>query len=472
MMPAPRTRYTEADILRKLRKEASGRTHKGQHISEDAIARVRRRVTNKSDWNTSRFDEWLVRMWTTGVVQLRKKDPRVRTEHERAEIVAKTKKGPEMESARATASIRRWVQRRGKGTLVTASMVKTMGMNLKRRSTKEVDAALVMLAAQGEITVENRKQGVGRSNRNWVRESLQWAEEQKWVTSAEARELEEKAAPNVTEHADAETVCIELGSGWGGATEGLRRVFDRVVEVDMQQHALKGGEKTKPDIMTTFQAGRDKAGGLARWIAVKSMVREGEMIAGWASPSCTEYSVSAAMNKNKEHAKGKYAGKAITKESQEGLDAVIDGFLRERAANPRFQYAIENVGTGAMAKADTAVGQMMTRKLGKAVTVTGCAYGRKSKKPYALWLSPEARAIFVKERILPSDQRSQCEACKANPPRRHDQVGILPKGNPNNQSRVREEGQTTKGAANRVPPALAEHVARCMKAAWDGSRDG
>ena len=456
--------YTEDQMMMKLRREAKGRPHRGQFVSDEAITKVRRRVTNKSNWNTAKFDAWLVRQWEEGAIKMREGDPRISSPTAREATTAKSMVGPQMAASRMMTSVREWVRKRGKHERVTASMVKTMGMNLKRKCTAEVDAALVILAAKGEIIVENRKQGQGGAGRQWAKESLEWAVQQKWITRTLAKEYEAKSKGRIEEHERKETVCIELGSGWGGATEGLNQVFDRVIEVDKEQQKLKGGSKTKPDILTTFQQGTNKKGGLARWIAINSRVKQGELVAGWASPSCTEHSVSAGMNKGTKHAAGHYAGKTMTKESRAGLQAVIEGFKKERASNPTFQFAIENVGTGALAKEDTSAGKMMRTSLGKPIMVTGCAYGRKSMKKYAIWMSPEARARFAKERILPKDRRSKCKACKEG--RVHEQVGILPIGNPHNQARVSEQGFTPEGAANRVPPALAQHIGQCMIDAW------
>ena len=66
--------------------------------------------------------------------------------------------------------------------------------------------------------------------------------------------------------------------------------------------------------------------------------------------------------------------------------------------------------------------------------------------------------------IQPTDRRSQCEACKAVPRRLHDQVAIPKRGE--KRPRESEPGQLYKGAKNRVPPALAQHIGEAMLAAW------
>ena len=96
--------------------------------------------------------------------------------------------------------------------------------------------------------------------------------------------------------------------------------------------------------------------------------------------------------------------------------------------------------------------------------IPGRVYGRKSGKKYAVWMSPEAAALYKKTLIAPTDPQSQCSTCKQN--QVHEQAACPQKGDPRRS--VREAGQTVKAAANRVPPAMAEHLAWCMLKAWEG----
>ena len=466
---------TEEDMLNNLRKEAPGKPCKGQHISAAAIKKVRRKYTNKTDWDVSRFDEWLVEIQQEGTIKMGENDYRTRDENARKLVKARALRmihSHIYDRERTLTSVRKWMAKRGMWclpqsgqgegrNLATAAMVHTMEMNLKRKSTNEVGAALHILAAKGEIIVEDAKRGNGKGKRDWVQETMDWAKEENWLESEEEKEEYIKKAKKALITLDEfKKTCIELGSGWGGATAGLEEVFN-VITVDMKQQKLKGGAKTTPDILTKFQS--KKMGDLVKWTASHAGVDMTQLAAVWASPDCTEHTVAAGMNKNKKHAAGHHAGKETSKDTREGLQAVVEGIISARKAHPHLQYAIENPGQGALADERTPAGKYMLKRLGKPLEVFGCAYGRKDMKPYAIWMSREARAIFKKVLINPKHNNSQCEACKSG--KAHPQTGVLPIGNPNNQKRVHEEGQTPSGAANRVPKDLAKQIADCMEEA-------
>ena len=59
--------------------------------------------------------------------------------------------------------------------MLTAALLLSMGENLKRASQKEIDAAVVILAAQGELRVEVRAQVPGSTTTTWAQAAMQWA---------------------------------------------------------------------------------------------------------------------------------------------------------------------------------------------------------------------------------------------------------------------------------------------------------
>ena len=71
-----------------------------------------------------------------------------------------------------------------------------------------------------------------------------------------------------------ETVAIELGSGWEGATRGLRQVFDRVITVDKEKQTINKTTTAMPDYLTEFTKGRHREGGIINWIATKAGTRK------------------------------------------------------------------------------------------------------------------------------------------------------------------------------------------------------
>ena len=94
----------------------------------------------------------------------------------------------------------------------------------------------------------------------------------------------------------------------------------------------------------------------------------------------------------------------------------------------------------------------------------GCAYGAPTKKPYRLWMTPATAHEFMKVRIEPHDERSECSICRGKPNARHTRAAITGKGS----KRKRTDTPEANGDAsrNRVPWKLAKQVGQCMKAAY------
>ena len=230
--------------------------------------------------------------------------------------------------------------------------------------------------------------------------------------------------------------------------------------LDKAQHPIGRGRKTRPDILAKFQRGRDKDGGLVRWAARMSRTKAHKLAAVWASPACTEESTCQGFNKGRPWGKGVAAGKKRSKDATQSMQSVLEGIQQARSANPKFQYVLENVAAAAR-------NQVIVKALGEPTIIPGCVYGRKSGKKYAVWMSPEAEALYNTTKIHPTDPQSRCNSCKKRIP--HEQATCPQKGD--TRGRVREQGQKVVAAANRVPPAMAEHLGWCMIQAWMGTPD-
>ena len=135
-------------------------------------------------------------------------------------------------------------------------------------------------------------------------------------------------------------------------------------------------------------------------------------------------------------------------EEQGTVQALLQGLTAARQRDPRFQFAWENVGYGALRHH-----KQMKEALGEGIVVRGCPYGRKSGKTYRLWLSAEAAKEF--NPILPTDKESMCQQCKAGIKGPHEQGYCPPPGS--SQARISEEGQIVAAARQRVPWRLAAH---------------
>ena len=111
---------------------------------------------------------------------------------------------------------------------------------------------------------------------------------------------------------------------------------------------------------------------------------------------------------------------------------LLQGLQLARKIDPRFQFAWENVGYGALRH-----DKRLRKALGEGVVVRACAYGRKSGKTYRLWLSSETAEEFSP--ILPTAKESMCRHCKEGRTGPHEQGYCPPKGS--KQKRISEEGR-------------------------------
>ena len=68
-------------------------------------------------------------------------------------------------------------------------MLLSMGENLKCESQREIDAAAVILAAQGEIVIEARVRTPSGADTTWAQAAMQWAVAAGWMGQEEANDI-------------------------------------------------------------------------------------------------------------------------------------------------------------------------------------------------------------------------------------------------------------------------------------------
>lgn len=444
-MPANRAR-TEADQWRALQ-----RIKRNGNVKKEDMAAFRRSATTRTGWSMKRLDAWLAGLAKTG----RLRTPITATEARREAMLEGAMEGPEAEQTAMMRRVRKHVEDKTEGW-VSAAQVNTMKANLRgpTRSKMGVEAALAALEQAGEIVIEDRIRGKGGASRTeWREEARRWAKGRGW-------KVDEAASPKQAPFAPKETIVVELGTGWEGATEGLKGAFDRVISVDLSRQTMeaRGGRpsvRSVPDLLTPFEVAANHPDGAATWALMRGGGRQGELAAIWASPSCKEGSVAQGLNKGKQGGAGPHAGKQLTTVHTAGVKAVLEAITKARARDPAVQYCVEQPATSAMKDMPE-----VRATLGEGIVVSGCAWGeRKSKKPYRLWLSPETAEIF--QPIHPASAQSQCRACKLG--ERHAEAMVPARGS--DQKRVKLDGMTNDAARNRVPPRMAEHVGLAMRMA-------
>ena len=461
MPSTPRRPKTEEQ----LQKAVAAKAKRG-FITLTAWEQVRKSMTTSTGWSTKEFDAWFASQAQKGTFRVAASNRAAGTktkQNQAMQAVQEEQRG----KACTMRKVRKWVSGRAEGKQITAAMVRQMEHNLRETggTTKRVAAAIILVAAEDDMIIEDRRQGSGRAPRDWAKETLEWATQKGWVTAKQAA----KAAQAVQQHPRQaggkthEAVCLELGSGWEGATEGLRQVYDRVVTMDMDRQRISNQKKAAPDFLVPFEQARDKLGGTIAWMTKRAGVRQGELQAVWASPSCKEETAANAINKGKQGAAGHFTGQPRSAAAQEGLDAMLQAITEATEKDPRVQVCIENPWVTALALETD-----ITDRWGQGEKVMGCAYGAPTMKLYRLWMTPAIREEFKKVRIDPRSKLSRCEACKQG--RKHTMT-VLP-GMGQKRKRTRVEGLTVQAARNRVPPALAKQVGECMQRAYEGTFGG
>ena len=105
-----------------------------------------------------------------------------------------------------------------------------------REPTQAVLADALILVEEEGWEIQSREKG----GRKWIEETLGWAREEGWITGNKETAVRAAAKKLIHLREGPELACLELGSGWSGANEGLERSgrWDRVVDVDGVQQNM------------------------------------------------------------------------------------------------------------------------------------------------------------------------------------------------------------------------------------------
>ena len=442
----------------KLKKREGKRSTK--QVPLQHAKRVREWVIQSvQGWNAASYDDWLARKVEAGEIKVAQAHPQ-HSDIGKEEAELKAQGGGKKHRASRQHSVRRWLARRGNPQQVTSAMVRTMEQDLSRpQGIVEIHAALLLCAVAGEVTVEDMRQGDGGSAPpDIVGDAVAWMVQKQWISQEEAQQVEAAGRTVYTQRAQQQTVLLELGSGWEGATQGLRQEWDRVVTMDRKAQQSRG-RQCIPDILGEFSDGLKHEQGLVTWAREKAQIKKEELGAVWASVDCTEESTSQGMQKGRKGMKprGVFAGARRSRKATNAIKAVYRGIAKARANNPRLQYAVENPAYSALREV-----KGFKKAFGKGIVVVGCAYGLESGKKFRLWLSPETEKHF--KPIHPASKKSRCKVCKSGGGR-HKYAAIPKKGD--TRPRIHKDGESVTAAANMIPTLMAVHVGRAMKRAWE-----
>ena len=446
-----RTQRTEEGQWRVLQTHMHSRT---KHVGKEELKRFTRNATNKTGWTKARLETWLARLVNQKKLATLTLDPPHLREHAIAVTEGTT---AQRTQARMERGVAKWVRNNTKGK-VTATHLARMKASLRvdGGSRKGVEAAVLMAEARGELSLEDRvKAQKGLPRPAWRQEAMKWAEEAGWNLPTHPT-LE--TAPQKTPMPAATTV-IELGSGWEGATEGLKAMFDRVVTVDKNINTITHHKAwAVPELRTTFEKlGQNKQGAVLKAAETAGVTMQ-ELAGVWASPHCTLWSTGQEMSMDSDREAEREAEREG--ERNGGLGAVLRGIDLAVQKKPSIQWVLENTATSALQHLPEIA------KLGAPTVVQACAYGeRKSGKRYRLWMSAATKRQFTP--ILPTDPKSRCEQCKAGKDHTQAQIPSEKQRLGKTRERVNIPGKTTAAANNRVPPDLARHLAWAMRQAYN-----
>lgn len=440
------------------------------YLSEEAYKKAKAVAIGAGGWNTVQYEGWLAREIQQGKVKIMESNPRVGTKEareRRIEIAEAEKQGDisGMQRIQMKEKVRAWLKKENITEKIPAGRVRDIERNLRPQNTSRtcVSAALVMVAIEDGIRVEDRRQANGRppaegspKPRSWLKEAAEWAWEKGWLQSKrEKKEMIKEGKKQVNEHPNRlEKVMIEFGSGPEGGTEGHRRVWDRVITQDEIATILWRDRKTVPEVLASFELYAKKKGGLVAYICKKTGVRKGELMAIWASPSCKEDSTGQGFQLDNEEAFGLYAGKERSEKNWEGLNAIVEGIKQAVEKDWKIQYCIENPGWSALR-----FEKMVTEPFGQGELEHGCAYGSSQNKPLRLWMSPTTARGWADVSIDPADPKSLCAVCKWGIGE-HGAVGVPKRGD--KRKREEREGVRKEAAKEMLPWRLTQAVSATM----------
>jgi len=373
--------------------------------------------------------------------------------------------------------------------------LRTARSNLFKRlgGADAMHAALALLTAQGTIVTEQDRGAGGRrdAKRDWIEESVRWAEERNWLRDQEdpqevtmkAREEQRKVREAwKPREGEGEKKILDVGEGWGSigiavseiqgcATIGLDRA-------GFLEQGTKHGQITSRIKMDLATTGKENV--LRR--AAKLASRKLESFAMvWLSPECRILTGANAMNVTRGCANGRWAEDVRSmmptsrlensRAELEQCKIAITNQLNALLEEAEMKFAMENPEKSHLwdlVRENPGAVEKLTSGRWRMVTVHQCAYGRKCKKPTTIltnigeWkpvgATGNGRCVPLKcggtknNKPGPGQGRHEQQMI-ATDPRRKPRVGVATEGN------LRRE-YSVKAGKNMVQADLVREIVR------------
>lgn len=271
-------------------------------------------------------------------------------------------------------------------------------MAKQRGGRQAIYAALAILTAEGTVTLTETPLMPNTKSRweTWIKDSVQWMEQEQWITGEEqAKEMMHAAEQkSQEEEPSGDCLVVDMGEGWGSIRRALQALPGvTVVGVDRRRHTNTGAkhgvitaavhhdltERGKQDLLSTIakKVGRS----VQSWTLL------------WMSLECSNMSIANAINQATGSAHGKWAlteqnrekatHERISQEEEylrEALE-VISNVVEALEKHPRLKFALENPATSQTWETGAIKEAMQRNPEWKLVQVDQCAFGRLSKKP-------------------------------------------------------------------------------------------
>ena len=338
--------------------------------------------------------------------------------------------------------VRKWITSRTSESMgtphLTPPMVKTLKTSLGKGkiNARDIEATMMILASNGEVTIEWRVTGEGGSTRDPAQQAAEWMEQKEWMGTPAIEETIRTASPHIRVMPTGTPTILDVFEGFGGTKEGLSRVTTTYgIDMKRQMKGPKEG-RTVPDMMFDINNAR---GDIVGYIREKSMAKKGEIRAAHFSPNCKPHSVIQSL----EETQDRTVSDEISHEEHILVSNIVRSIEVELERNPKFKYTIENPKGSKLGK------HPGIRQLGKPKEVRMCCYGYSWCKPTWIWTNLQwtPRPFSV------------CKYCTTNTPH---PSRIVRRDASDRRPPPHIPGFTIEAAKNRIHPDVAEEWARLM----------
>ena len=329
------------------------------------------------------------------------------------------------------------------------------------RTTRDVRAMEVVLAAENEVRVNWRLQ-VGKGGaRDGLAEAKDWMVQKKWMTEGEATGKIERARQWVSSEVPRK-VIIDVMSGWEGTKDGLQRVTTTYTVDESRKQLGEGKGLTTPDVITEACAVGSKQDMIER-LRARTKVKAQENVGMHMSPQCTEWSKKQGMEKTQGRGTGPCAGGEVSKGAMEEMEAIVKSVSERQAKEPGWAFTIEQP------EGSKLVQHLQQIPNSRAVKLHMCCYDDQYQWPKpTVFVTNIPAAIWTPRPHNRHNPETRCVHCREGT--RHKQT-MMRKDSEDKRPIARLPGYSQAASHNRIAPNAAEEIGHAMVAMWEAERE-